>query len=186
MTHRFLKSFFVVSIAALAVGCQTAPEAEELTGQEAAALDAAVDSLEATSQDGGDLPATPVELESLGQDYLAVARDDISCTLKGVAAGVWFDVANKQVFEGSWFQLGTGKLGGTLQGKYGEGSFSGGFQGADVAGGLNGKYANHKFVGKWAVATEDGTGRDGQLAGVYERRNAHGGYFFGWWADCSK
>jgi len=186
MSHRIIKSLVVVSVAVLAAACQTAPDTEELTGQEAAALDAAVDSLEATSQEGGELEATPVELEGLGQDYLAVSRDKVSCPLKGVAAGIWYDVANKQVFEGSWFQLGTGELGGTLQGKYGDGNFSGGFEGTDVAGGLNGSYANKKFVGTWAVATDEGPGRDGQLAGVYERRNAYGGYFFGWWADCSK
>ena len=102
-------------------------------------------------------------------------------------SGVWYDADLAPVFEGSWFQLGTGDLGGTVVGEYGEGIFSGSFDGTNV-GEISGVYDDGLVMGDWAETDPDAStgiaGATGELIGRYERRNAYGGYFFGLWGQC--
>ncbi len=152
------------------VGC--APEAIESSMSEAEeiALDASMRSLDPVRED---LPIEDESLELLARDFVDASRPDLGCEIQGVMSGVWYE---PNIFEGSWFQLGTGELGGTLRGTYGDGGFEGVADGTDVGAEVAGEYQDGNFVGTWETPTGGG-----DLGGHYERRNELGGYYFGLW-----
>ncbi len=161
-----------------------APEASQdldISEDEQVAMDAAIKSLDPVRED---LPVEDEELEAMAISNVEEARAYANCEIMGVLSGVWYDQDYAPVLEGSWFELGTGDLGGTLDGEYAEGAFEGGFDGSNL-GSISGEYSDGLFLGDWAEVSEDGSlGAEGEMIGRYERRNDLGGYFFGVWGQC--
>ncbi len=179
---RITSAVAVTAALCCTAGCIVEEEPEELTAEQSVALEA---SMEAVAQHNKDLPVTNAELRSLGESFVLAAQQEVTCTHKGIVSGIWYDADLRPVFEGSWFKLGTGDLGGTVQGQYADGHYDGSVAGPDLEGIVEGPYGDGRFRGLWiATVGEDGVLHDGQLFGRYERRNAYGGYFFGIWADC--
>ncbi len=163
------------------VGCEQQTEQQELNFDEIVAVEAAISNVQPLS---AELPIEEPELEDMAFAAYDETRSLADCEIMGVLSGVWYDEALQPAFEGSWFELGTGELGGTIAGEYGEGDFVGAFEGTNL-GDLQGSYDDGIFMGEWAEIGEDGTLlSDGQLIGRYERRNDYGGYFFGVWGQC--
>ncbi len=177
----------ITALTALALAA-CAPEGAvetELTPDEQVAVDAAIENLEPMT---ADLPVVEGELETMAISDVQEARDYSNCEVKGVLSGVWYDEDYVRAIEGSWFELGTGELGGTLVGEYAEGAFSGSFGGTNT-GNISGEYADGLFLGDWVeLDGTDATGAvplsEGEMIGRYERRNEMGGYFFGLWGQC--
>ncbi len=184
MTARFSLFAAFASVLTLGLGCQQ-DEASELDVDldEEVAMDAAIKSLDGVRED---LPVEDESLEVLARDFIDLSRDDLTCEREGVVSGVWYDADLRPVFEGSWFKLGTGELGGTITGSYGDGAYNGTAEGPGLTAEVVGVYEDGRFVGAWDSVNEDGGTDDGELVGQYERRNEHGGYFFGLWGDCSR
>lgn len=177
MTRSLLSTTLVLAL----VGCATEPEGQDLSAAEQVAVEAAIAHVQPLR---AELPIEDSELEVMAFDNVVEARSYANCEVMGVLAGVWYDESLTPAFEGSWFELGSGELGGTLEGVYGEGAFEGSFDGTNL-GGIQGEYDDGLFLGDWAELSEDGTsGADGELIGRYERRNDYGGYFFGLWGRC--
>ena len=171
--------FFLPALALVA--CAPEAELDELSPDEQVAMAAAIQHVQPLRTE---LPIEDEELEVMAISNIEEARDYSNCEVQGVLSGVWYDEELAQVFEGSWFELGTGDLGGTLEGSYAEGAFSGTFDGG-ATGGIEGEYADGLFLGDWAEVDPDATvGATGELIGRYERRNDYGGYFFGQWGQC--
>ncbi len=166
----------------LAVACETTEDLD-VNMDEEVAIDAAIKSLDPVRED---LEVEDEELDVLARDFIDITRADIECDVEGVVSGVWYDVDLRPVFEGSWFQLGTGELGGTITGNYGDGLYEGTAVGPDLEANVIGRYKDGNFIGEWDSIDADGTAGNGELGGQYERRNEHGGYFFGLWGDCSR
>lgn len=163
------------------VACETETQDSDLLPDERVAVDAAIDNVEHLKVD---LPVEDGEIERMAVSNVVEARDYANCEVMGVLSGVWYDESLAQAFEGSWFELGTGELGGTLSGDYGEGAFGGDFEGSNQ-GQITGEYDDGLFLGDWAELGEDGGAlATGELIGRYERRNDYGGYFFGLWGTC--
>ncbi len=172
----------LASLATLTLGCAASEPTEELTAEQSAALQAALDDL---APERANLPVSDADLHTLGVQFVLQSQQESGCAQKGIVSGIWFDADTKQVFQGSWFKLGGGELGGTVQGNYADGQYQGEVAGPDVDGTVDGPYAEGRFDGSWtATVGEDGKVHDGELVGRYERRNSYGGYFFGVWADC--
>ena len=160
-----------------------APEADEieLTPEERVAVDAAIANLEPMA---ADLPVAEDELETMAISNVQEARSYANCEVMGVRSGVWYEEAYGSTLEGSWFELGTGELGGTLEGGYADGVYEGSFDGTNT-GTITGEYDEGLFLGDWAELDADGTqGSTGEMIGRYESRNELGGYFFGVWGQC--
>ena len=158
-----------------------AAEQPALDADEQVAVDAAIASLDPVR---ADLPIEDDELEALAVSDVVEARDYADCEVLGVLSGVWYDEALAAEFEGAWFRLGSGEQGGTLGGSYGDGLFTGSFDGSN-AGTLEGSYDDGLVLGAWAETDGDGAVLStGELIGRYERRNEVGGYFFGLWGRC--
>jgi hypothetical protein len=183
MNRTHLTAIVLGSIATLASGCaQDAAADGELTAEQSSALEAAVGDL---GPERANLPVSDDELRQLGKQFVLKSQADSSCAQKGIVSGIWFDAATQQVFQGSWFKLGTGELGGTVQGNYADGQYQGNVAGPEIDGTVDGPYQTGLFDGTWsATVNEDGKVHDGELVGHYERRNSYGGYFFGVWTDC--
>jgi hypothetical protein len=183
MNRTHLTAVVLGSIATLAIGCSTdATPDGELTAEQSSALEAAIGDL---GPERANLPVSDGELHQLGKQFVLRAQAESGCTQKGIVSGIWFDAATQPVFQGSWFKLGSGELGGTVQGDYADGEYQGDVAGPEIDGTVAGPYASGVFDGAWtATVTEDGKVHDGELIGHYERRNSYGGYFFGVWADC--
>lgn len=167
-------------LAVLVVACAPEYPLDTLSEDERVAVEAAIDSLEPVR---AELPVEDAELERMAVSDIEETRPDVDCDVRGVLSGVWYAEETEPVFEGSWFELGTGTLGGTLDGAYAEGLFDGTF-GDDPAGTLEGSYGGTWFRGTWTVTEGDDAGATGELGGRYEQRNELGGYFFGLWGDC--
>ncbi len=181
MSRNLLFSVFTATaITGLAIGCAT-PASQDLSDAEYVALDAAIMALDPVR---AELPIADQDLFDLGVEYVSISRDYMGCEVEGVISGVWYDEGIAPVFEGSWFELGTGDLGGTVEGLYGDGEFEGDVSGPSLDGSMMGYYDGGDFVGQWDVVNDDGTSSQGELAGHYERRNSLGGYFFGLWGHC--
>ena len=179
MTRSFLPLALTLSLGAMA--CAEQAEPQDLLPEERVAVEAAIASVQPLR---GELPVEDAELEAMAFDNVVEARDYSNCEVMGVLSGVWYDESLAQAFEGSWFELGTGELGGTLSGEYGEGAFSGSFDGTNI-GDIAGEYDDGLFLGDWSEADPDGAAQSaGELIGRYERRNDYGGYFFGLWGQC--
>jgi hypothetical protein len=178
-----LTAIVLGSIAALTLGCATGGDLEgELTAEQSSALDAAIEDLDSERPN---LPVSDTELRALGTKLVLRAQAESSCEQRGIVSGIWFDAEIKPVFQGAWFKLGKGELGGTVHGNYTDGQYQGDVAGPEIDGTVEGPYAQGRFDGSWtAVVGEDGKVHDGELVGHYERRNAYGGYFFGVWTDC--
>jgi hypothetical protein len=175
------RSLLFLTLTFTAVACAPQAEDQALLPDEVVAVEAAIASVQPLR---GELPVEDVELEAMALDYVVEARDYANCELMGVMSGVWYDESLTPAFEGSWFQLGTGELGGTLTGAYGEGAFDGSFDGTNL-GDIAGEYDDGLFLGDWAETDPDGSALStGELIGRYERRNDYGGYFFGLWGRC--
>jgi len=170
-------------VAALLAACAPeAPTLESLPVEEQVAVSAAIEGLDPVR---ADLPVEDDELEAMAVEFVELTRPDVGCDVRGVLSGVWYEADVEPVIEGSWFELGTGDLGGTLQGTYGEGAFAGTFDSDDPSGTIEGRYGDDYFLGTWVVVGDDGAaGPEGDFGGYYERRNELGGYFFGLWGDC--
>ncbi len=185
MTRVLLSTILGLSVATLAFGCsvQTEP-ASELTAEQSAALEAAIEHLD----DTGALQLVPIadsELHALGEKFVLQALAATSCEHKGIVAGLWYDEDYQAVFDGAWFELGTSQLAGAVYGGYGQQRFAGTVLGPQIGGSVAGVYAQGDFDGRWKASVgPGGLVHHGELQGVYERRNAMGGYFFGVWADC--
>lgn len=177
MTRSLLPLALTLSLAA----CAEQPVDQELSPDVRVAVDAAVQHVQPLR---AELPVEDSELELMAIGNVNEAGDYANCEVMGVLSGVWYDQSLAQAFEGSWFQLGTGELGGTLEGEYGDGVFSGSFDGTNL-GAIQGEYDDGLFLGDWAEQDPDAsTLSTGELIGRYERRNDYGGYFFGLWGSC--
>ncbi len=173
-----LSTLFVLPFLTLTVGC-TQDDASALDAGEQVALDAAMRSLDGVRDD---LPIGDQELEKLATGMVLDAGEIVACgTHFGIVSGVWYD--NAPDYEGSWFEFGTGAYGGTMSGHYADEAFEGLVSGPDLEGGVAGWYGASEFGGDWAVEFDDGGSDNGFVAGVYESRNALGGYFFGIWTN---
>ncbi len=172
----------LLTLAALSlVACQAETDDTTLLPEERMAVDAAIDNVEPLR---AELPVEDDELELMAIDNVVEARDYANCEVMGVLSGVWYDEALETAFEGSWFELGTGELGGTIVGTYGDGAFDGSFDGTNI-GDISGEYDAGLFLGDWVETDPDGgAASTGELIGRYERRNDYGGYFFGLWGQC--
>lgn len=178
-TH--LTALLGASLATLLIGC-TAQTEDELTAEQSAALEAGIEHL---AEHRAALPVADVELAELGASFVTKSQRLTACEHRGVVAGIWYDQDLQPVFEGSWFELGSSELGGTVDGDYHGGDYVGQVTGPELAGEVTGGYDGGTFVGQWtATVGEDGRQHDGELVGRYERRNSYGGYFFGVWTDC--
>ncbi len=163
------------------VACQTETDDAQLLPDERVAVDAAIDNVQPLR---GELPVEDADLETMAVSDVIEARDYANCEIMGVLSGVWYDESVASAFEGSWFELGTGELGGTINGEYADGAFSGSFDGTNL-GDISGEYDAGLFLGDWAeVEGDDSAPTTGELIGRYERRNDYGGYLFGLWGQC--
>jgi hypothetical protein len=177
MTRSLIPACFAFTLTA----CAADGPADPLTADERVAVDAAIDDLQPLR---ADLPVEDDELEDMAIAAVLEAHGYTNCRALGVLSGVWYDEALEAAFEGSWFELGTGTRGGTLDGAYGEGAFSGTFGGTD-SGTIAGEYGDGLFLGEWAALDAEGATTDtGELIGRYEHRNDFGGYYFGLWGRC--
>jgi hypothetical protein len=174
-TTRTLSSMIALSLFAGLTACEDG-DALSASADEIA-MDAAIRSAQEEYSD--QLPATETEIAELANDFVEAAAVEVECTRTGIASGIWYDEDLAPRFEGSWFERGTGKLGGTIDGPYDNGEFEGTVYG-DVDGELLGTYSSGHFEGDWVTTN----GHSGELRGQYERRNELGGYFFGVWTEC--
>ena len=185
MTRSLTPALFLLSLAA----CEQEDVASlDLSTDEQVALDAAMTALAPMLED---IPLSTDELERQAISNIEEARAYGNCEVQGVLSGVWYDEDLRPAFEGSWFRLGSGELGGSIQGLYGEGSFDGEVFGPDISGTVGGAYDDGLLLGDWEVEVlqEDGaasTWRQGEMVGRYERRNDYGGFFFGLWGQCEE
>jgi hypothetical protein len=171
----------LVSVALLTFGCAAQSQPEELTAEQSAALEASIDGL------GPVRPLLPVEDEELrlmGTSFVLESEPDSGCRIRGIVSGVWYDSAEGHVFEGSWFKLGTGELGGTVQGTYADGQYAGEVTGPEIEGTVEGPYEGRRLHGSWTATVGGEAVHEGEIIGRHERRNDLGGYFFGVWTDC--
>jgi hypothetical protein len=97
----------LVSVALLSFGCAAQSEPEELTAEQSAALEASIDGLAPVRSQ---LPVEDDELRVMGASFVVDSQAESSCKQRGIVSGVWYDGAENQLFEGSWFKLGTASL----------------------------------------------------------------------------
>ena len=169
----------LLSLALVACGEDPSGSLEE---SDLVALRAGIDDLDAAART--DLPATDEELEQLGTDFVVDAIDLSSCEREGIVTGIWADENVAPVFQGSWFKIGTRQAGGTIDGTYDEGTYEGLAIGDNGQAVVTGAYDEGVFIGRWRSESTSGRTDSGELIGHYERRNEHGGYFFGVWGHC--
>ena len=175
------RSLLFLALTLTTVACEQQTEDQPLAADELVAVEAAIAHVQPL---GGELPVGEAELAAMALDNVLEARDYANCEIMGVLSGVWYDESLAQAFEGSWFELGTGELGGTLAGDYGDGAFSGSFDGTNI-GEFSGAYDDGLVLGDWTETDPDASiTNTGELIGRYERRNDYGGYFFGLWGQC--
>ncbi|NOY27040.1 MAG: hypothetical protein GXP62_14310 [Oligoflexia bacterium] len=182
-TRTTITAATTLSLALLATACSQADVGDNsLSPDEEVALSAAISAVSAQREA---LPITDADLDSLARTNVVAARVDARCEVQGIVSGVWYDEGLRPVFEGSWFKLGTGSEGGTINGTYSDGFFEGTAIGDDIEADVTGSYNDGVFLGDWVSVDASGEAiSEGELIGRYERRNDTGGYFFGLWGQC--
>jgi hypothetical protein len=171
----------LVSALLVTVGCAAESEPEELTAEQSAALEASIGALEPVRPL---LPVEDEELRLMGTSFVLESEPERVCRIRGIVSGVWYDSAEDHRFEGSWFKLGSGELGGTVEGTYADGQYAGQVAGPDIEGTVEGPYDGRRLDGAWTATVGGDEVHEGEIIGRFERRNDVGGYFFGVWTNC--